>query len=98
MMDLIDYCAKHNIDEILELPDIKERVDLYNKYENDFKEQLKRCTTVVGNLLIIDYRNEEIIYPEIDLWFMQCIQNKIFLYMLFGVKINKILYLVQENL
>ena len=63
MMDLIDYCAKHNIDEILELPDIKERVDLYNKYENDFKEQLKRCTTVVGNLLIIDYRNEEIIYP-----------------------------------
>ena len=27
MMDLIEYCARHNIDEILELEDIKERVD-----------------------------------------------------------------------
>lgn len=63
MMDLINYCARHNIDEILELPDVKERVDLYFKYEDEFKEQLKRCTKVIGNLLIVDYRNEEIIYP-----------------------------------
>jgi nanoRNase/pAp phosphatase (c-di-AMP/oligoRNAs hydrolase) len=63
MMDLIDYCVKHNIDEIIELPDVKERIDLYYKYEKDFKEQLERCTTVKGNLLIIDYRDEEIIYP-----------------------------------
>jgi nanoRNase/pAp phosphatase (c-di-AMP/oligoRNAs hydrolase) len=63
MMDLIDYCVKHNIDEIIELEDVKERIDLYYKYEEDFKEQLKRCTTVKDNLLIIDYRDEEIIYP-----------------------------------
>lgn len=63
MMDLIDYCARHNIDEILELPDVKERVDIYFKYEEQFKEQLKKCTKVYGNLLIIDYRDEEIIYP-----------------------------------
>ena len=31
MMDLIEYCARHNIDEILDLPDIKERIDLYFK-------------------------------------------------------------------
>jgi len=63
MMDLIDYCVKHNIDEIIELPDVKERIDLYFKYEEDFKEQLKRCTSIRNNLLIIDYRDEEIIYP-----------------------------------
>ncbi len=63
MMDLIDYCVKHNIDEIIELPDVKERIDLYFKYEEDFKEQLRRCVSVEGNLLIIDYRDEEIIYP-----------------------------------
>ncbi|RBQ29367.1 exopolyphosphatase [Aliarcobacter vitoriensis] len=63
MMDLIDYCSRHNIDEILELPDVKERVDLYFQYEEQFKEQLKKCTKVFGNLLIIDYRYEEIIYP-----------------------------------
>ena len=63
MMDLIEYCARHNIDEILELNDIKERVALYFEYESNFKEQLKRCTKVIDNLLVIDYRNEEIIYP-----------------------------------
>lgn len=63
MMDLIDYCANHNIDEILELPDVKERVDLYFKYEEEFKEQLKRCTKIYDNLAVIDYRDEEIIYP-----------------------------------
>ena len=28
MMDLIDYCRSHRIEEILQLPDVKERVDL----------------------------------------------------------------------
>ena len=63
MMDLIDYCADHNIDEILELPDVKERVKLYDKYENEFKEQLKECSTIHDKLIIIDYRDAEIIYP-----------------------------------
>ena len=63
MMDLIDYCVHRNIDEILELNDVKERVDLYFKYEEEFKEQLKRCSIIKNNLLIIDYTNEEIIYP-----------------------------------
>jgi len=63
MMDLIDYCKDHDIDDILGLSDVKERVDLYFKYEKEFKEQLKRCTSVHGNLLVIDYREEEIIYP-----------------------------------
>ncbi len=63
MMDLIEYCANHNIDEILQLSDVKERVSLYEKYANEFKEQLKRCSTIYDNLILIDYRDEEIIYP-----------------------------------
>ena len=63
MMNLIDYCYNHNIDEIMQLPDVKERVDLYNKYAVEFKEQLNRCTTVYNNLVVLDLRDEEIIYP-----------------------------------
>ncbi|RXJ88106.1 exopolyphosphatase [Arcobacter sp. CECT 8985] len=63
MMDLIDYCKDHTIEDILALPDVKERVELYFKYEEQFKEQLQRCTTVHDNLVIVDYRNEDIIYP-----------------------------------
>ncbi len=63
MMDLIDYCKDHDISEILALPDVKERVDLYLKYEDEFEEQLHRCSTIHDNLVIIDYRDETIIYP-----------------------------------
>lgn len=66
MMDLIDYCKDHTIEDILKLSDVKERVDLYFKYEKEFEKQLKRCTTIKGNLAIIDYRDEETIFLEID--------------------------------
>jgi len=63
MMNLIDYCVTHSIDEIFQLDDIKERVELYNRYEVNFKNQLKRCSTVHNNLVVLDLRDEEIIYP-----------------------------------
>lgn len=63
MMDLIDYCIDHTIEEIIQLPDVKERVDLYNKYQDDFIEQLQRCSTLHDNLVILDLRDEDIIYP-----------------------------------
>jgi nanoRNase/pAp phosphatase (c-di-AMP/oligoRNAs hydrolase) len=63
MMDLIHHCANLTIDEILDLPDVKERVELYFKYEKEFIDQLKKCTIVHKNVLVIDYRNEETIYP-----------------------------------
>lgn len=62
MMELIDYCLEHSIDEILELPDVKERVQLYFEQEALFKEQLKRIARVEGNCVILDLRNEEVIH------------------------------------
>ncbi len=62
MMELIDYCANHNIDEILQLPDVKERSDLYFEHEEKAIEQIKRCSTVHDNLVVLDLRNEETIW------------------------------------
>ncbi|MDR2638602.1 MAG: exopolyphosphatase [Helicobacteraceae bacterium] len=62
MMDLIDYCRLHTIDEILELPDVKERSALYFECEERFKEQLKRRSKVYGNLVVLDLREEEPIW------------------------------------
>lgn len=62
MMDLIDYCRDHTIDEIFQLPDVKERVELYMEQEVKFKEQLKKNSTVHGNLVVFDSRNEETIF------------------------------------
>ncbi|MDR0577323.1 MAG: exopolyphosphatase [Candidatus Accumulibacter sp.] len=62
MMDLIKYCRHHSIDEILELPDVRERVELYFEHAAKAKEQIKRCTTVYGNLAVLDLRAEETIF------------------------------------
>jgi len=62
MMQLIDYCRNHTIDEILKLPDVKERVDLYMEQQEKFKDQLRRCTTVRQNLAVIDLREEDTIF------------------------------------
>lgn len=62
MMDLIDYCRNHSIAEILALPDVKERVDLYFDQEKRFIEQIDRCSTVRGNVVVLDLRNEETIW------------------------------------
>jgi nanoRNase/pAp phosphatase (c-di-AMP/oligoRNAs hydrolase) len=63
MMDLIDYCIDHTIEEIMELPDVKERVELYRYYEPQFREQLENCSIIYNNLGVLDLRDEEIIYP-----------------------------------
>ncbi|MDH5426397.1 MAG: exopolyphosphatase [Gammaproteobacteria bacterium] len=62
MMDLIDYCKDHPIKDIMQLADVKERVELYNEQQALFKEQLKRCSTVYANLVVLDLRNEEVIH------------------------------------
>ncbi len=62
MMDLIDYCKDGTIEEILALPDVKERVDLYAEQHELFRAQIQRCTKEYGNLVILDLRDEEIIH------------------------------------
>jgi nanoRNase/pAp phosphatase (c-di-AMP/oligoRNAs hydrolase) len=62
MMELIGYCLDHNIDEILELPDVKERVDLYFEQAELFKAQLRRIAKVEGKVVVLDLRNEEVIH------------------------------------
>ncbi len=63
MMNLIDACREHSIEQILQLPDIQERVELHERYKTAFDDQLQRCSTVYGNLVVLDLREEEVIYP-----------------------------------
>jgi nanoRNase/pAp phosphatase (c-di-AMP/oligoRNAs hydrolase) len=62
MMQLIDACRDHSIDEVLALPDVAERVDLYRSHREPFLNQLRRCTSVHGTLAVVDLRREDVIY------------------------------------
>lgn len=63
MMELIDYCTTHSIEDILQLNDVKERVDLYFYYEDNFKKQLTEKGNLVENVLVVDLRDAHTIYP-----------------------------------
>jgi nanoRNase/pAp phosphatase (c-di-AMP/oligoRNAs hydrolase) len=90
MMQLIDVCTAMSIDEILETPDVKERVELYFEHAERAEEQIKRCATVHGNLVVLDLRDEEIIHPT----------NRFMLYALFpqcNISIHVLWGLRQQN-
>lgn len=90
MMDLIDYCRNHDIEEILSLPDVKERADMYFEQQIEFKKQLKRCATVHDNLVVLDLTDEETIY----------VGNRFVIYALFpecNISIHKMWGLKKQN-
>ncbi|MBV1889313.1 MAG: exopolyphosphatase [Proteobacteria bacterium] len=63
MMKLIEFCRDHSdINKIIELPDVKERVDLYYEHQIKCREQIERCAVVHNNLVILDLRKEETIW------------------------------------
>ena len=62
MMMLIDCCRDLAIEDILALPDVRERVELYFEQEKAFNAQLARVAVVHDNLVVLDLRGEETIH------------------------------------
>lgn len=62
MMQLIDYCLEHPINDILKLPDVKERVELYFEQQELFKAQIERVHEIHGDVVVLPLKDEETIY------------------------------------
>lgn len=63
MMHLIEYCATHqDVDDILAIPDVAERVELFQAQRTPSIEQLKRVSTLHGDVVVVDLRGEEVIH------------------------------------
>lgn len=62
MMQLIDDITTKSIEEILQTPDVAERVELYREHADAAIDQLGRCGTQHGNAVVLDLRDEAPIY------------------------------------
>ena len=99
MMQLIDFCQSHGIGEILQLPDVEERVALYREHNRAAQEQIKRCATVHHNLVVLDLRNEETIYAVnrfvIYALFPQC---NISIHVMWGLKQQNTVFAIGKSI
>ncbi len=63
MIMLIDACIEHTeVDAILSLPDVAERVALYREQSEHFVAQLGRVSTMYEDVVVVDLREEEVIH------------------------------------
>jgi len=62
MMDMIDYCRNLPVGQILQVPDVAERVRRYFQQDRLFREMVRANTTIHGNVIVLDLRNQEEIY------------------------------------
>lgn len=62
MMMLIDCCRDLSIEQILALPDVKERVDLFFAQHELFRAQIARVAELRDNLVVLDLRHEQTIH------------------------------------
>lgn len=62
MEELINHLRHLPIEEILEHPDVKERIDLYHSQTRLFKEMIHKNTKIDENIIITDLRDVSPIY------------------------------------
>jgi len=62
MLDLIDDCLKMSIDQILNLPDVKERVQRYFEHDVLFRKMVAERSRTVGKVIVSDLRDVDPIY------------------------------------
>ena len=62
MEELMQACRTMTTEEILNLPDVKERIDVYFEQTEKFKEMVAAHTRVEGDVIISDLRGVDPIY------------------------------------
>jgi nanoRNase/pAp phosphatase (c-di-AMP/oligoRNAs hydrolase) len=62
MKKLALACAEKNIEEILAMPDVKERLDVYFEQNALFREMVAKYARVEGKILAVDLRGVDPIY------------------------------------
>lgn len=62
MEKLIDWCRTMNIEAILELPDVQERVKRYYEQNDLFQDMLLKHSIIEKNIIITDLRGLDTIY------------------------------------
>lgn len=99
MMQLIDSCRDMPINDILALPDVVERSDLYHQHRTLAESQIRKCASVRGKLVVLDLRDEDIIFATnrflIYALFPDC---NISMHVMWGVKQSNTVFAIGKSI
>ncbi|HWS73132.1 MAG TPA: exopolyphosphatase, partial [Thermoanaerobaculia bacterium] len=56
MMKMVDWIPEHDVDTILRMPDVKERIDRYFEGQEEFRKIMQKHSTVEDNVIVTDLR------------------------------------------
>ena len=62
MMEMVEWCRTMPVEQILEMPDVEERIERYFEQDEIFREMIRQYATVHGNLVVLDLRQQTEIY------------------------------------
>ncbi len=99
MMQLIDCCLEQSIEDILASADVHERVALYEQHADAAAEQIRRCSTVHGRVVVLDLREEAVIHPTnrflVYALYPQC---RVSIHVLWGLKQQNTVFAVGRSI
>jgi len=99
MMTLIEYCRDHDVDAILQLPDVAERVELYFAQEKLFIDQVGRLAEVHGDVVVLDLRGEEVIHAGNRFMIYALYpQTRVSMHVLWGLKQQNTVFAVGKSI
>jgi nanoRNase/pAp phosphatase (c-di-AMP/oligoRNAs hydrolase) len=62
MKELARACSEYSIEEILDMPDVKERLEVYHEQTALFKDMIAKYARVEGKAVLVDLRGVDTIY------------------------------------
>jgi nanoRNase/pAp phosphatase (c-di-AMP/oligoRNAs hydrolase) len=99
MEDLIEYCRAMPVERILELPDVKERVDRYLEQQRDFREMLRKNTEIRGRCAIIDLRfQDEIFVGNRFMIYAMYPEAEVSIHVLWGLNKQNVVFTVGKSI
>jgi nanoRNase/pAp phosphatase (c-di-AMP/oligoRNAs hydrolase) len=63
MEELVDHCMTMSSEEVLQLPDVAERVKRYHELDAQYRDMLRTYTRTDGNVIVTDLRGVDPIFP-----------------------------------
>jgi nanoRNase/pAp phosphatase (c-di-AMP/oligoRNAs hydrolase) len=99
MMELIECVGDRSIEEILAMPDVAERAEVFDSHRGPAVVQLRKIVSVHGHLVVADFREQQTIFaaPRFLIYALYP-ETSISIHVLWGVKQQNTVFAIGKSI